>query len=1376
MRNKNVLLKTIMALTLLFSNVSAVHAEEADEPVSEEITAEVTEITEEPVSESMEETAEEEAGGNDTDAVSEAAEESAEEMTEETSDIETEVVSGTAETETEKTVTDQEETDETAAAEEPAEEEPEIPDEGEPASEEVMPEEETADSDGVYGMDEPAVSDKDYSRVMAEDSYPNIFTGIKSYTYKQTEGRKILALVNEFRTSGNAWVWNRDGTKTTNIKVNALEYDTALEEIAMQRAAEISVVFAHARPNGRDCFTAVYEYNGTTYYSNGENILYGSGPYGANAQSSFDMWKEENQGYSGQGHRRNMLGANFTGMGIGYASVNGYNFWVMELGRKTPVPETAPLNGSRDVEMPVHSAYITSYGSWTADPAEYWLAAGEDAYLPDITATVTVSGMMGNFSMKNAWPYAGSVVSSDTAIFTVEDNYESLHAVKIGEASLNITIPAGSSEKKFEIPVHVVTKVTGVTLDRTEAAVDRGSSIQLHAEVLPEDATVRDVIWSSSDSGIASVDSEGNVTGKKAGTAVITATTKDGGFTASCTVTVEVHVLSIAFESETYMIREGQTDVLEYTIEPADASDQSVVWSSSDPTVLEVDENGTLTAKKPGTAVITVTTNDRGRTDSIEVTVIGQMKASVPFLSYYDEAGKQNIVLSGESAEVKKGTVVSLHTETDGAEIYYSYGTAEGKYSKPFAVNEEGIAAAYAKKAGMKDSETAAFSIVLKDESVDADPGDLTEEDIQEVNEKYGGIVPDGIWAAGIPAEVTYTGNKITFDNLRVYDHKTLLDKNSYTVSYKNNINVSEETFDSQTEWVLPKKTTVSYVQITGKGNYTGKINIPFAIVKKSLEDKDVTVSDLWIKANGKVQKPVPEVLYAGKKLKYKTDYDFVYIDEGGKEYLSTEGISDAGNYTVIISGAGKNFEGTKEIALTVDEDQKTVLTAKAAVKIENWQAADGMPVTEGSALRIKVTSGKYTLDPVTYKVKEIVDGTHAGTAAAVIAGTGKADPESGIVLLGEKTVKFKIIGISIKNAAAEIPVQQYTGKNVQPDDFAVTLNETVLENGMDYEIVKYANDIKAGKASVTIRGIGKYTDIKVFQYQIAKADIADAEGIIPPWAEYSPSGAVPAFSLSYAGIALKAGTDYTVKYTGNKAAGMTASYEIKGKGNFTGQFSGTYTVIRKDLSGTTLTVNDVVSNASKKGAYYRNKYTLKDGNKAVAAKEYDKNAVAYTYKFDTRVQAGTRSVMRLGGSAVQDQDVPPAGTVICVTVPAADNGNYTGSVSAVYRVIPAGYDISKAQVQFMTEESGTPVRSLTKEYTGSAVTLREDELYLTLKLNGTVYVLQADDYEIVSYSSSIAKGTAKAVIRGTGDFGGTKTIQYKIGQQKFSLIDLLAE
>ncbi len=86
--------------------------------------------------------------------------------------------------------------------------------------------------------------------------------------------------------------------------------------------------------------------------------------------------------------------------------------------------------------------------------------------------------------------------------------------------------------------VTVRTSVTGVELDRDTLRLTVGDREQLTATVSPESATDKSLTWSSSDSEVASVDADGLVTAHKPGAAEITVTTGDGGFTASCTVSV----------------------------------------------------------------------------------------------------------------------------------------------------------------------------------------------------------------------------------------------------------------------------------------------------------------------------------------------------------------------------------------------------------------------------------------------------------------------------------------------------------------------------------------------------------------------------------------------------------------------------------------------------------------------------------------------------------------------------------------------------------------------------------------------------------------------------------------------------------------------
>ena len=166
--------------------------------------------------------------------------------------------------------------------------------------------------------------------------------------------------------------------------------------------------------------------------------------------------------------------------------------------------------------------------------------------------------------------------------------------------------------------------VNSVSLDKESLALEIGGYETLTATVLPENATDRSVTWSSSDSSVATVDNNGKVTAVGKGRATITVKTNDGGFTDTCQVTVRqeiIHVIGVSLNKELLTLGEGESETLTATVLPANATDKSVTWSSSNPSVATVDNNGKVIAVKEGQATITVKTNDGGFTDTCQVTV-----------------------------------------------------------------------------------------------------------------------------------------------------------------------------------------------------------------------------------------------------------------------------------------------------------------------------------------------------------------------------------------------------------------------------------------------------------------------------------------------------------------------------------------------------------------------------------------------------------------------------------------------------------------------------------------------------------------------------------------------------------------------------------
>ena len=164
--------------------------------------------------------------------------------------------------------------------------------------------------------------------------------------------------------------------------------------------------------------------------------------------------------------------------------------------------------------------------------------------------------------------------------------------------------------------------VDGISLDKNELTINVGESSKLSAAISPANANNKKITWTSDKPEIAEVDQNGNVTGKAEGNAVITVTTEDGGETANCNVTVKfIHIESISLDKNELELGIGESSKLSITITPANASNKKITWTSDNSGIAEVDQNGNVTGKAEGNAVITVTTEDGGETATCTVKV-----------------------------------------------------------------------------------------------------------------------------------------------------------------------------------------------------------------------------------------------------------------------------------------------------------------------------------------------------------------------------------------------------------------------------------------------------------------------------------------------------------------------------------------------------------------------------------------------------------------------------------------------------------------------------------------------------------------------------------------------------------------------------------
>ncbi|NGM84718.1 hypothetical protein G5B47_20150 [Paenibacillus sp. 7124] len=235
---------------------------------------------------------------------------------------------------------------------------------------------------------------------------------------------------------------------------------------------------------------------------------------------------------------------------------------------------------------------------------------------PGATGTLAATVAPADATNKNViW------TTSDSTVATV--TYGVVTAVGAGTANITVRTADGSFTDTCEVTVNpAAVAATGVELDQHAITLTPGATGTLTATVAPTDATNKNVIWTTSDSTVATV-TYGVVTAVGAGKATITVRTADGNFTDTCEVTVNpaaLAVTGVGLDQHAITLTPGATGTLAATVAPTDATNKNVIWTTSDSTVATV-TYGVVTAVGAGKATITVRTADGNFTDTCEVTV-----------------------------------------------------------------------------------------------------------------------------------------------------------------------------------------------------------------------------------------------------------------------------------------------------------------------------------------------------------------------------------------------------------------------------------------------------------------------------------------------------------------------------------------------------------------------------------------------------------------------------------------------------------------------------------------------------------------------------------------------------------------------------------
>lgn len=258
-------------------------------------------------------------------------------------------------------------------------------------------------------------------------------------------------------------------------------------------------------------------------------------------------------------------------------------------------------------------------------------------------------------------------------------------AVAAGEATITVTTKDGNKTATCRVTVTEDPAPTpgSVSVSPSTLNLTVGSTSTLAAATIPEK---QPITWSSSKDSVASVDSNGKVTAKAAGEAVITAKiTVDGKeYTSTCNVKVTastVAVTGVTLDKSSATVNVNGTTQLTATVAPSNASNKNVTWKSSNTNIATVDANGKVTGKAVGEATITVTTADGGKTATCKVTV---SKGSVTTITYSVAVDKTLTLDRSDFYNVCAGVYgnglnyVKFDKNSSKGTLYYNYTEGDG--------------------------------------------------------------------------------------------------------------------------------------------------------------------------------------------------------------------------------------------------------------------------------------------------------------------------------------------------------------------------------------------------------------------------------------------------------------------------------------------------------------------------------------------------------------------------------------------------------------------------------------------------------------------------------------------------------------------------
>lgn len=465
----------------------------------------------------------------------------------------------------------------------------------------------------------------------------------------------------------------------------------------------------------------------------------------------------------------------------------------------------------------------------------------------------------------------------------------------------------------------------------------------------------------------------------------------------------------------------------------------------------------------------------------------------------------------------------------------------------------------------------------------------------------------------------------------------------------------------------------------------------------------------LWIAGiqeytyTGAAIRPKVRVYNHDRRLKEGRDYTVSY-----KNNIKAADAFDRKAPVVIVKGKG-NYSGTVTAAFSIEKARLTIDDLVASSQYPAGSVYTPIVTLEGNVLKAGTDYTITWLNETGSSMKK--RPVAAGDYSMHIVGKGNCRGKFDFPYTVGGTE-----GISIEKGKAAVDGMEYGGKLPV---VSLTLDGKELAYNTDYTVI-FSNIRSAGTATAAFVGIGNYTGTIKKSFEVRPAALPEGCIHMEESVPYEKGGAKPSVAVSVDDRELVQGVDYTVSYKKNTKLTDEAQVIVKGKGNYTGSLNGSFRIQKKDLNseGMRIVVSDAVAGKNPTVTLFDT-----NGKKLASGKDY-------------RVEADL--------------------TAHTIAISGGTNGLYTADAPIIreYEELYEGEVITS--VSLNKKAAGFPARF---EYTGGEITL--DQRWLTVKAGKAV--LTTDDFEIIGYINNMEKGTATAVVQGTGDYSGTRTVNFKI-------------